>query len=66
VFLCTEEPGWPRRYSDGLRAGRPGLDSRQGQDISLLHSVQTGYEAHLVSYPKGTGGSFPGGEMAGA
>jgi hypothetical protein len=48
------------RYSDGLRAGRPGFDSRQGQDLSLLHSVQTGPEAHPASYPMGTGGSFPG------
>jgi hypothetical protein len=27
---------------DGLRAGRAGLDSGQGQDVSLLHNVQTG------------------------
>jgi hypothetical protein len=30
------------RYSNGLRAGRQGFDSRQGQDFFLLHSVQTG------------------------
>jgi hypothetical protein len=24
---------------DGLWAGRPGLDSGQGQDVSLLHNV---------------------------
>jgi hypothetical protein len=27
---------------------------------SVLHSVQTGSEAHPVSYPTGTGGSLPG------
>jgi hypothetical protein len=26
----------------GLLAGQPGLDYRQGQDVSLLHNVQTG------------------------
>jgi hypothetical protein len=30
------------------------------QDFSLLHSVQTDSGAHQVSYPMGTGGSFPG------
>jgi hypothetical protein len=27
----------------------------QGQDFSLLHSVQTGLGAHIVSYPVGAG-----------
>jgi hypothetical protein len=27
------------RYSDGLRAGRPGRDSRQGQDIVLFFTA---------------------------
>jgi hypothetical protein len=31
------------RYTDGLRAGRWGFDSRQGQDLSILHRVQTGF-----------------------
>jgi hypothetical protein len=30
-------------------------------DSSLLHSIQTDSEAHPVSYPMGTGGSFPWG-----
>jgi hypothetical protein len=30
--------------------------------FSLLHSIQTSSGAHLVSYPLGTWGSFPGGE----
>jgi hypothetical protein len=35
-------------------------------DFSLRHRVQTGSGAHQVSYPVGTGGSFPGGKAAGA
>jgi hypothetical protein len=55
------------RYSDGLRAGRPKeFESRQGQDFSSLHSVQTGSGARPASYPTGIGGSFPGGKAAGA
>jgi hypothetical protein len=34
--------------------------------IFLLHSVQTGSGAHPVSYPMGTGGSFPGGKVTGS
>jgi hypothetical protein len=50
----------------GLRAERPGFDSWHGQEISLLHRVQTGSGAHPASYPMGIGGSFPGGKVAGA
>jgi hypothetical protein len=40
-----------------LRAGRPGLGSRQGQGIfSLHHRVQTGSGAHPASSPMGAGG----------
>jgi hypothetical protein len=35
-------------------------------NCSLRHRVQTGSGAHPVSYPVGTGGSFPGGKAAGA
>jgi hypothetical protein len=42
-----------------LRAGRLGFDSQHRKILSLLHSVQTGSEAHPFSYPVGTGGSFP-------
>jgi hypothetical protein len=35
------------RYSDELRTGRPGFDSR----FSLLHIVQTSFEAHPASCP---------------
>jgi hypothetical protein len=57
------------RYSDWLRAGRPrGRSSSPGRskNFSFLHVVQTGSGAHPVSYPAGTGGSFPGGKAAGA
>jgi hypothetical protein len=36
------------------------------RDFSLLHSVQTGSGADPTSYPMSTGGSFPGGNAAGA
>jgi hypothetical protein len=34
-------------------------------NFSLHHRVQNGSEAHPVSYPTGTRGSFPGGKAAG-
>jgi hypothetical protein len=40
----------------------PGSISCNGRDFSLLHSSQTGFGTHPVSYPMGNGGSFPGGE----
>jgi len=38
-----------------LRAGRPGLNSRQGQwwNFSLCHRIHTGSVARLASYPMG-------------
>jgi hypothetical protein len=50
---------WRSRYNDGLRAGRAGFDSRQGQDFSFLHSVHTDW-ARPASYPAGTGGKAAG------
>jgi hypothetical protein len=47
------------RDSDGLRAGRPEFDSRQGYDFSLLRSVKAGSGAHPASCPMGTGDSYP-------
>jgi hypothetical protein len=35
-------------------------------DFSLHHRFQNSSEAHPVSYPMGTRGSFPGGKAAGA
>jgi hypothetical protein len=46
----TEVKRKKSRYSDGLRAGRPGFDRRYGQEIfSLLHSVHTESVAHPAS-----------------
>jgi hypothetical protein len=43
-----------------------GVQFQAGEkDFSLFRSVQTGYGAHLASYPMGTVGSFPGGKAAG-
>jgi hypothetical protein len=39
---------------------RPGFDSRQGQDFSLLHNVQTDSGAHPASCPRGNGQFSPG------
>jgi hypothetical protein len=50
----------------GLRSRRPGFDSRQGKDFSVLQTVQTGSAAHPASYPMSTGGCIPGGKSAGA
>jgi hypothetical protein len=44
--------------------GRDSIPGR-GSDCSLLHSVQTGSVAQLVSYLVGIGGSFFGGKAAG-
>jgi hypothetical protein len=41
-----------------------GLIPAGARDFSLLHSVQTGSEAHPTSYRMGTRGSFPGGKVA--
>jgi hypothetical protein len=60
LLVQTVESGQLSRYSDGLQVRRPGFDSRQGPDFSLLHRIETGYRAHPASYPMGTWGSFPG------
>jgi hypothetical protein len=51
---------------DGLQAGRPGLVSKQRQDVSLLHNVRTYPGAQPASYPMSTGASFSGGKTVGA
>jgi hypothetical protein len=38
----------------------PGFDSRQRQDLSLLHSMQASFGAEPASYPTGTVGVSPG------
>jgi hypothetical protein len=50
-----------REVTTGMGGGgQLGLDSRQGQDISLLHDVQYGSGAQRASYTVSTGGSFTG------
>jgi hypothetical protein len=62
VIILWKESGWLSRYIDELRAGRPGLDSWQGQG-SPLHSIQTGSGA---SYTIDSGSFFLRGKTAGA
>jgi hypothetical protein len=40
------------------------FESREGQEFSLLHVLQTGFGAHSASYPMGTGGKATGGSEA--
>jgi hypothetical protein len=48
-----------------LRAGRPGIDSRQSLTFfSPRHRVHTLSGAHPASYPVGIGDSFPRGKVA--
>jgi hypothetical protein len=47
-------------YRLDVRGSIPDRDRR----FSLLHSFQTGSEAHPASSPIGTGGSFPRGKSA--
>jgi hypothetical protein len=65
VFVdCKANFSWElTQYSDGLRAGRLGIDSRQGQKNFLYYTTS---EAHPASYPMGTGSIFPRDELAGA
>jgi hypothetical protein len=62
-----------RDSSVGISLGY-GLDNRGSsvrfpvgaRNFSLHHRVQIGSGAHSASYPRGTGGSFPGSKAAGA
>jgi hypothetical protein len=49
----------------GYGMGDRDLISGRGKEFSLFHSVQTGSEAHPVSYSMDTGGSFPRGKATG-
>jgi hypothetical protein len=42
------------------------LESRCGQEFSLLHVIQTDSGVHPTSHPMGPGGSFPRDNAAGA
>jgi hypothetical protein len=50
----------------GLDDRRVGVRVLVGQELSLLHVVQTGSGAHRAFCSMGIGGSFPGGKEAGA
>jgi len=54
--MCVVWAGWLSRYSDWLRAGRSGIESRWRRDFP---PVQISPGAHPVSCKIGTG-SFPG------
>jgi hypothetical protein len=57
-ILCTDHQLEIFISLSRLRAGRPGLYSRQGQGFFSRHSIQTGSVAHPAPYPLGTGGLF--------
>jgi hypothetical protein len=44
---------------------RTGLTSRQGQEFTVFHSVQTGCGAHPASHPVDTGSDFPRAKRSG-
>jgi hypothetical protein len=50
----------------GWRTKGSEFESPSGQEFSLLYVVQAGSGANPASYPMGTAGSFPGGNVAGA
>jgi hypothetical protein len=52
-------------YGLDVRGSRVRFPAGAG-NFSLHHRVQNGSRAHPVSYPMGTGGSFPGSKVAGA
>jgi hypothetical protein len=64
-FVGMQFPQY-NRYSNGLLTGRSGFDSRQRQDVSILHSVQMGSGVHSDFYPMCNNDYFPGGKAAGA
>jgi hypothetical protein len=48
------------RLATGWTAEGSRFESRWGQEFSPLYVVQTSSGVHPISYPKGTGGSYPG------
>lgn len=56
--VLVAQSGWTIEESE--------FESRCGPQCLLLHIIQTGSEAHLASYPVGTGGTLPRSKAAGA
>jgi hypothetical protein len=54
------------RVTTGWRTEGSEFEFLKGQVFSILYSIQTGSDAHPVSYQMGTGASFRGGKAAGA
>jgi len=57
---------WDSSVSIVTGYGLDDQDSAGARNFSLLHHVHTGSGALPASYPTGTRGYFPGGEVAGA
>jgi hypothetical protein len=49
-----------QRLATGWTTEGSEFESRYGQELSLLHVVQTGSGVHPTSYPMGMGALFPG------
>jgi hypothetical protein len=65
-FSSVSLPTWNWLRSVGIATGWT-IRARfpaGARDFFFFHSVRTGSGAHPVSYPMGTGGSFPGGKAA--
>jgi hypothetical protein len=65
VYSKKQEARQLSQYSDGLQAGWSGIDSRQMQGFSSVHSIQTGSRDHPAYYLMGTKALSPGGKATG-
>jgi hypothetical protein len=60
MYFEKFEPGQLSRHSDGPWAGRPEFHSWKGQNVSVLHGVNTNSGACQASYGMDTGGKAAG------
>jgi hypothetical protein len=65
IQLSDSSVGIALSYGLDDQGSRVRFPARAG-NFSLHHRIQNGSEAHPASYPMGTRGSFPEGEVAGA
>jgi hypothetical protein len=56
IILLSE---WHVGMTADWKTDEQDLESRQNQELSFLHIVQTGPGAHPASYPMDTGAPFP-------